>query len=339
MLVTREVPLTIRKDAAAAKLQIAYGAVYMPDVVDSQGDFMRAEEIRKVAHSFLAKGTTDAIDTNHNNLKSGSRVVESFISKAGDPDFPIPGSWIVGIHVPDPVLWEQIEKGEIGGLSMEVMAHRHMDQPVADRKLKNAKAKGRTYKSGDHDHEYELEFAADGSIIGGITTEVNGHRHKIRAGKTGVITEEADGTNPHRHRFSTVEHFEQGEATLTKADVEALFAEEPEQDSRVDWLLKTADDLAPRIARLQLRIRNLETTAASSGVDNTDRRAELTAELSRLQAQARGERVGPTPDELDRSDRRGAGAANGRVWVRGFYRRTGNGQTWVRGHYQNRAAS
>lgn len=215
MLVTRD--LIVRKaEPGSTPLQIAYGAVYMPDVVDSQGDFMRPDEIRKAAHGFLRRGTTDAVDTNHNNLKNGSHIVESFLSKSGDPDFPIPGTWVVGIHIPDPALWAAVEKGEIGGLSMEVIAKRHKDRDVATRRLRypGGKATGSTYKTGDHEHTFEVEYDAEGNFLGGRTNEVNGHYHLIKAGKTGVVTE---NTLDHCHRFSTLEHFEmipvEGEAS------------------------------------------------------------------------------------------------------------------------------
>lgn len=197
--------LVIRKEAAAKKQQVAFGAVYAPGVIDSQRDFMRADEIRKAAYDFLRRGTTDAIDTQHNNEKNGAYVVESFLSKKGDPDFPIEGTWVVGIHVPDADLWDKIEKGEIGGLSMEVVARRIHDQDAPTRKalFANGTARGKTFKTGDHEHTYEVSYGPNGEFLGGRTNEVDGHFHVI---KGGVITEEV---GDHRHRFSTLEHFEE----------------------------------------------------------------------------------------------------------------------------------
>ncbi len=196
--------LVIRKEAPA-KQQVAFGAVYAPGVIDSQNDFMRADEIRKAAYDFLRRGTTDAIDTQHNNEKNGAYVVESFLSKKGDPDFPIEGTWVVGIHVPCADLWGKIEKGEIGGLSMEVVAKRVQNQDAPTRKARyaNGKAKGKTYKTGDHEHTYEVAYGPNGEFLGGHTLpDESGHVHVI---KGGVTTEEhAD----HRHRFSTLEHFD-----------------------------------------------------------------------------------------------------------------------------------
>lgn len=191
-----------------AKQQVAFGVVYMPNVVDTHGDFMRADEIRKAAYDLMRRGTTDAIDTRHNNQKSGAYIVESFLSRKGDPDFPIEGSWVVGIHVPDPELWAEIEKGELGGLSMEVVAKRKAGVDV-DATLTplyaNGTAIGKTQEASNHEHTYEVAYGEDGGFLGGRTNTVDGHFHIIKSGAIGVLTEETLG---HSHRFSTIEHFE-----------------------------------------------------------------------------------------------------------------------------------
>ncbi len=101
----------------AAQKQIAYAEVYRPNSVDSQGDFMTAEGIEAMAHSFLKKGLVRGIDTQHNGVENGSVVVESFIARKGDPDFA-EGAWVMGVHVPDKKLWDAIVKGQITGFSM-----------------------------------------------------------------------------------------------------------------------------------------------------------------------------------------------------------------------------
>ena len=64
----------------------------------------------------------DQIDRNHKGLKDKGSVVESFIVRKGDPDF-IEGAWVVGVHVPDKEVWQQIVKGELTGFSIEGTAH------------------------------------------------------------------------------------------------------------------------------------------------------------------------------------------------------------------------
>jgi hypothetical protein len=45
--------------------QIVFGEVYAPGFPDSQGDFMSAGEIKKMAYNFIRKGALSNIDTNH----------------------------------------------------------------------------------------------------------------------------------------------------------------------------------------------------------------------------------------------------------------------------------
>lgn len=97
--------------------QLVYGEVYIPMVPDTHGDYMTAENIEAMAQSFVASGRGASIDTEHDGKLNGSVVVESFIARKGDPDFT-EGAWVLGVHVSDPALWQQIKAGEITGFSM-----------------------------------------------------------------------------------------------------------------------------------------------------------------------------------------------------------------------------
>lgn len=179
--------------------QVVYGEVYVPDVIDSQGDYMNAEEIEKMAWRFMREGRVSKVDTNHDLQDNGSIVVESFIARPNDPDF-VPGSWVVGVHIPDESLWRMVKSGELNGYSMYGMGQRRsqwveLDLPD-DRILK-----GDTGETAGHTHRYSLLFDDKGNIIGGETDTVNGHSHKILKG---TATEEAQN---HRHRFSIMEAF------------------------------------------------------------------------------------------------------------------------------------
>lgn len=107
--------VTFAKSAAAK--QIAYAIVYEPGVADTQGDFATAKTIEKMAHDFVRNARMQKIDTEHDMKANGSSVVESFIARKGDPDFPA-GAWVVGVHIPNRELWAQIVKGELTGFSM-----------------------------------------------------------------------------------------------------------------------------------------------------------------------------------------------------------------------------
>ena len=76
-----------------------------------------------MAYGFMQKGITDHIDLNHDGVHCGAVVVESFIAREGDPDF-IPGSWVVGVHVPDNDTWNLIKTGELNGFSLEGIGHK-----------------------------------------------------------------------------------------------------------------------------------------------------------------------------------------------------------------------
>ena len=101
-----------------AKQQIVFGEVYVPDRRDTDGNFMTAETIEKMAHDFLARKRNSQISKAHDGNPDKGCVVESFIAREGDPDFAA-GSWVVGVHVPDARIWKSIEAGELTGFSIE----------------------------------------------------------------------------------------------------------------------------------------------------------------------------------------------------------------------------
>lgn len=181
-----------------AARQLIWSEVYVPMVPDSQGDFMSAQEIEQTAHNFMRGQRNYNIDTEHNLQKNDSVVIESFIARAGDPDF-VPGSWVVGMHIVDPATWAAIEKGEINALSMYGSGGREnavVEIDIPD----DGVVKGDTHDFGGHKHSYALQFDDKGNVVKGCTDEVAiagvKHSHVI---KGGTITEPAAG---HTHRYS-----------------------------------------------------------------------------------------------------------------------------------------
>lgn len=179
---------------------LVYGEVYAPGIPDSQGDFMTAAEIQKMAHAFLRAGRVTKVDTQHDNRPNGSAIVESFIARDGDPIF-IPGSWVVGVHIPDDRIWSMVKSGELNGFSFEGEARKSPREieieipPVID---------GLTTEASGHVHKFEAWYDDNGAFVGGQTDVVDGHSHRISAG---TITDLANG---HRHRFSTIEGMRYG---------------------------------------------------------------------------------------------------------------------------------
>lgn len=177
------------------ELQIVYGEVYAPDFPDSQGDFMTVEEVRKMAHSFLKSMRVAKVDTNHDNNENGSAVVESFVAREGDQDF-IPDAWVVGIHVPDGIVWQKIKSGELNGFSMEAMVKsrpQFIEIEVPEELV------GKTAMEMNHEHEFMLVIDDEGNFVGGRTNMVDGHWHEILSA---TVTEKSMG---HAHRYSFVE--------------------------------------------------------------------------------------------------------------------------------------
>lgn len=168
--------------------------VYTPMVPDSQGDFMTADEIEKTAYNFMRGMRQYNVDTEHNLQKNDTVVIESFIARPGDPDFNA-GSWVVGLHVLDPGVWDKVEKDELNAISMYGSGSR--DDTIIELEIPDdGIVKGETYSQDGHQHVFFLQFGPDGKVVKGETDEVAGHRHVI---KGGTITEVSAG---HRHRYS-----------------------------------------------------------------------------------------------------------------------------------------
>jgi hypothetical protein len=186
----------MRVTKADGKKQIVMAEVYVPGVPDTDEEFMTSETIEKMAYDFMRNLRLDQVDKNHDNeIVDGCCVVESFIARKGDPDF-IEGAWVVAMHVPDKETWDQIEKQELNGFSLEALVRKRkttltMEIPPV--------LSGKTDTSEDHTHEFFVSYDEEGNFLGGKTSVSMGHSHII---KRGTITEESDG---HAHRFSYVE--------------------------------------------------------------------------------------------------------------------------------------
>jgi hypothetical protein len=94
--------------------RIVYGEVLAPDVVDAQGDIVRAPEIECAAHRFIAGG--GLVGGMHEDFDGVGRVVESFIARNGDPDFS-PGAWVLGVELNEEA-WRHVQDGAWTGFSV-----------------------------------------------------------------------------------------------------------------------------------------------------------------------------------------------------------------------------
>lgn len=98
--------------------KIVYGIVYSPDKLDSDAEFMSADDIEKSAHTFLSDFRN--IDGNHDFVTKCGEPVESSILVA-DTEYNgrvvKKGSWVLAVKCTDEA-WEKVKKGEFTGFSL-----------------------------------------------------------------------------------------------------------------------------------------------------------------------------------------------------------------------------
>lgn len=183
-------------------LQVIYGEVYIPNVLDSHGEWMTSWEIITMAHGFLMRGELDAVDREHDNVKTGAYVVESYIANKGDPIF-IEGSWVVGVKLPDD-MWELYLQGEINGFSFEGLVKRKTE--LVDVEIPFTMT-GETSNRDGHVHKFKVYFDDNGKFLGGETStaldedgnQVDDHFHLV---SRGTVTDKAEG---HNHTFNFID--------------------------------------------------------------------------------------------------------------------------------------
>lgn len=119
--------------------------VYEPGIQDSQGDYMKAEEIEKAQRTHAMNGF--GADIQHSfNKEQKLHLVESWItkqdSKIGEQQIK-KGTWMQTIFVEDKGLWGKIKKGEFTGFSMGGTGERISKQetPIINGPDKNALTK------------------------------------------------------------------------------------------------------------------------------------------------------------------------------------------------------
>ena len=109
------VPIIVAK---GSDQQIVYGVVLEPNVIDLQGDRLSKSEIRAACHKFMQ--TSQRIGKEHSGVAKAS-IIESYIALT---DFKCngqvvkSGSWVMGVKIHDPALWQAVKKGDITGFSI-----------------------------------------------------------------------------------------------------------------------------------------------------------------------------------------------------------------------------
>jgi hypothetical protein len=186
----------IRFQVAEGFERVAFAEVLIPNTLNVYGDFHTKESIRQFAYGFMINGF--GIDLQHDNVDVSEkvRIVESFVARDGDPTF-VPGAWVVGIHVLDDDIWNDILSGELNGFSYEAVVS---VLPVEINVPDVQEAAGETYPdpTDGHTHQFYVRLDGDGRVISGGTTAERGHSHSI---SSHTFTD-YDSAQTHRHRFS-----------------------------------------------------------------------------------------------------------------------------------------
>lgn len=176
--------------------QIVIGEVYAPYVLDSHREMMLPEDVQKLAHRFLLEKKTDRIDIMHNNKAIKASMVESYIAKAGDPDFA-EGAWVLAVKIFDEKIWADVKAGRLNGYSLEALVYKQEAEVIYDYLPLHY---GMTEENDGHFHAFLVEVDKNGCVIGGYTSEEedsegNLHSHDVRAGTA------TDKSNEHAHRY------------------------------------------------------------------------------------------------------------------------------------------
>lgn len=108
-----------------SKKQIVAAIVYSPGEIDSQGDTTTAEEIEEACHKFNLGHPRFRV--NHGSKDIDVDLLESYTlpltGKIGK-ERVVKGSWIILAKIKDKEVWEQIDSGDLTGISMRGFANK-----------------------------------------------------------------------------------------------------------------------------------------------------------------------------------------------------------------------
>lgn len=129
--VERTIAVKVAKDDGEQRWLLGY--VLVPDEPDAQGDVYSADEVRKASWGYMARHQN--VGLMHKGLVNGKVVLtDNFVAPCkmlvGGSEIP-EGAWMMGLHVVDDGLWQDVKTGKLTGLSIGGFAKR---VPVAGAK-------------------------------------------------------------------------------------------------------------------------------------------------------------------------------------------------------------
>ena len=191
--------LSVPTDLPISKIddvnQIVYGVVYEPLVIDTDGETITKEHVMSMAWKFISDGNYKNIDIQHNFKKSGAAVVESFIARKGDEDFPV-DSWVLGVQVPNEI-WEQVIEGNLNGFSLAGQASKSPARVIVEieKQIVGITQVSTVDILPAHKHNYVINYNIDGQVVSGKTDSILDHFHSIK------METASEKSLDHNHRF------------------------------------------------------------------------------------------------------------------------------------------
>jgi hypothetical protein len=101
--------------------RIVTGIVYLPDEVDSHGDFMKASTIRKMMINWVTKYQKFKLQHNEDVSSDKVQMVECFqapITYASGTTIISKGAWLLSSKINDEQIWKDVKEGKITGYSI-----------------------------------------------------------------------------------------------------------------------------------------------------------------------------------------------------------------------------
>lgn len=181
-----------------AERQVVWGELYAPNRLDSDNEFMSRETLENLQMTIAKSGFKLPVDLDHKNVsQKDAHIVECFIARKGDPDF-IEGSLVVGLHIPNQSLWNEVKNGRYNGFSIEALVNkkdREVEIEVPDM------INGETKENDGHTHGFTTNLdVVNGKIVfkSGETLpcKTDGHVHKIQRWSA------TEFVNGHNHKLS-----------------------------------------------------------------------------------------------------------------------------------------
>jgi hypothetical protein len=177
--------------------QVVKGIVYQANEVDSDGETMTADEVRKAAWDFLANRREKNIDIGHDWQESGCYVVESYVTEAADGVFP-QDAWIMSVKCTEDI-WQRVKNGDLNGFSFggsAKVAPKRVLTEVAKEVVGDTETNLNKDVIPEHSHTFIVRLNKEGQIVSGHTGIAEDHYHTI---SYGTATDKNVG---HSHRLT-----------------------------------------------------------------------------------------------------------------------------------------